>query len=229
MKIAGIQKLSLVDYPGKMACTVFTSGCNFRCPFCHNASLVTHTTEEAIHVEEVKNFLKKRQGLLDALVISGGEPLIHDGVDELARYAKSLGYFVKLDTNGTFPEKLIGLVGEGIIDYVAMDIKNSRQKYAQIAGVKNIDLSPIEKSIEFLKSGKVDFEFRTTVVKEFHVKEDFKDISDWIGSEPKYFLQKFVDSGDLIESNLHGYDDENMKILLDFAKKHFKNVQLRGV
>ena len=126
-------------------------------------------------------------------------------------------------------EKLIGLVGEGIIDYVAMDIKNSRQKYAQTAGVKNIDLNPIEKSIEFLKSGKVDFEFRTTVVKEFHVKEDFKDISDWIGSEPKYFLQKFVDSGDLIESNLHGYDDENMKILLDFAKKHFKNVQLRGV
>ena len=149
MKIAGIQKLSLVDYPGKMACTVFTSGCNFRCPFCHNASLVTHTTEEAIDVEEVKNFLKKRQGLLDALVISGGEPLIHDGVDELARYAKSLGYFVKLDTNGTFPEKLMNLVGEGIIDYVAMDIKNSRQKYAQTAGVKNIDLSPIEKASSF--------------------------------------------------------------------------------
>lgn len=229
MNIAGIQKLSLVDYPGKTCCTVFTAGCDLRCPFCHNASLVTHISDDTLPQEEVMAFLKKRVGLLQAVTISGGEPLLQQGVEEFAREVKDLGYLVKLDTNGTFPDKLRTLVLGGAIDFVAMDIKNSKRKYAVTSGLDKIDLKPIEESVAFLKSGAVPYEFRTTVVREFHTAEDFAEIAEWLGDVPAYYLQQFVNSGDLIDGGVHGYDAGEMKALLAEVKKYIPNACLRGV
>ena len=229
MKIAGIQKLSLVDYPGKTCCTVFTAGCDLRCPFCHNASLVTHIEDDPLPEAEVMDFLKRRVGLLQAVTISGGEPLLQSGVVQFAESVKEMGYLVKLDTNGTFPDKLKALVGSGVIDFVAMDIKNSRRKYAVTSGVKNLDLKPIEESVEFLKSGAVPYEFRTTVVRDFHTAEDFAEIAEWLGDVPAYYLQQFVNSGDLIDGGVRGYDAAEMKALLEEVKKYIPNARLRGV
>ena len=189
VQIAGLQKLTLLDYPGRIACTVFLSGCNLRCPFCHNASLVTHIDKDTyLDNDEVLSYLKKRQGLLDGVVITGGEPLLQDGIEEFIAEIKALGYCVKLDTNGSFPEKLISIVEKGLVDYVAMDIKNSKEKYAETIGVDDFDITPIEKSVEFLLQNKVDFEFRTTVVKGLHNKESLKEIGEWISGDEKYFL-----------------------------------------
>ncbi len=229
MKIAGIQKLSLVDYPGKTCCTVFTAGCDLRCPFCHNASLVTHIEGSSLPEDEVMDFLKKRAGLLQAVTISGGEPLMQSGVKQFAQNVKELGYLVKLDTNGTFPDKLKALVKSGAIDFVAMDIKNSKRKYAITSGVKDLDLKKVEESVEFLKSASVSYEFRTTVVREFHSAEDFAEIAAWLGPVPAYCLQQFVNSGDLINDGVHGYDDAEMKALLKEVKKYIPNACLRGV
>lgn len=229
MVIAGMQKLSLVDYPGKMCCTVFTRGCNFRCPFCHNASLVTHPDDDELDMKEVCAYLDKRKGMIPAVTISGGEPLLQNGVEKFAENAKNMGYLVKLDTNGSMPDKLIALVENGLVDFVAMDIKNSKRKYALTAGLDKLDLAPIEKSVEFLKSGKVPFEFRTTVVREFHAADDFKEIGEWLEDPPAYFLQQFVNSGDLIDGNTHGYDANEMKELLKVAQKYIPNAKLRGV
>lgn len=229
MKIAGMQKLSLVDYPEKMCCTVFTSGCNFRCPFCHNASLVVHTDDGELGQEEVFDFLSKRQGLLQAITVSGGEPLLQRGVDDFAKRAKDLGYLVKLDTNGSFPDKLQKLCADGVVDFVAMDIKNSKRKYALTAGLDKIDIAPIEQSVNFLLGGGVPFEFRTTVVREFHTAEDFKEIGEWIGNPDRYFLQQFVNSGDLIDGNMHGYDADEMRLLIKQVNAFIPNAKLRGV
>ena len=159
MKIAGMQKLSLVDYPEKMCCTLFTSGCNFRCPFCHNAGLVVRPAEDIIEQNEVFDYLKKRKGMLQAVTISGGEPTLQKGLKEFVQQVKDLGYLVKLDTNGTNPTLLIDLVESGLVDYVAMDIKNSKQKYALTCGLDNMDLTAVEQSINFLMSGKIPFAF----------------------------------------------------------------------
>ena len=229
MKIAGMQKLSLVDYPEKMCCTLFTSGCNFRCPFCHNAGLVVRPAEDIIEQNEVFDYLTKRKGMLQAVTISGGEPTLQKGLKEFVQQVKQLGYLVKLDTNGTNPTLLIDLVESGLVDYVAMDIKNSKQKYALTCGLDNMDLSAVEQSINFLMSGKVPFEFRTTVVKDFHNAEDFEDIANWLGNPPKYFLQQFVNSGDLVQDGLHGYDATEMQQLLSHVQKFMPNAKLRGV
>ena len=230
MLINGFQKLTVLDYPGKVACIVFTPGCNFRCPFCHNAALVTHIDKDTyIDVSEVLAYLKKRQGLLDGVVITGGEPLLQDGIEKFIAEIKSLGYSVKLDTNGSFPEKLISIVEKGLVDYVAMDIKNSKEKYGMTIGVEDFDITPIEKSVDFLKQGKVDYEFRTTIVKNFHTLEDIQDIVVWLKGAHKYFLQNFVDSGDLITDGLEPVSALLLKEMKEKATEFIPSVEIRGI
>ena len=230
MKIQGLQKLTLLDYPEKVACTVFFAGCNFRCPFCHNASLVTHISEEPEMTEEAFfTFLKKRQGILDGVCITGGEPLLQPDIEDFIRKIKELGYAVKLDTNGSFPTKLKTLVEKGLVDYVAMDIKNSREAYGITAGVEKIDIASVEKSVAYLKEGKVPYEFRTTVVKNLHTKEELQRIGQWIAGAEKYFLQNFVNSGDLINSMVEGCSEEEMKEYLKVVQQYIPETKLRGM
>lgn len=230
MNIQGIQKLTLLDYPGKVACTVFTGGCNFRCPFCHNALLVTgDIASQKTTPEEILNFLKKRQGILDGVCITGGEPLINHDISDFIKSIKKLGYYVKLDTNGSFPDRLEGLVDEGIVDYVAMDIKNTPEKYGITVGKGDFDIEPVLESVEFLKSGQVPYEFRTTVTFEYHTLYDIECIGKWLEGAPKYFLQNFVDSGELIDKNVHGHEKKVMISMLEAVKKYIPSAELRGI
>ncbi len=230
MKIHGLQKMTLLDFPSRVACTVFTGGCNMRCPFCHNALLVTDIKGECEYTEEyVLDFLSKRKGLLDGVCITGGEPLINPDIPEFIKKIKALGFAVKLDTNGTNPEMLEMLIKEGLVDYVAMDIKNCREKYALTAGVLGLDISKIERSIEILKSSSIDFEFRTTVVREFHTVKDIAAAAEWIGGAPKYFLQAFTDSGNLIGENMNAVSKEEMTEMCNAAKRFVENTQIRGI
>ena len=230
MNIQGLQKLTLLDYPGHVACTVFSGGCNFRCPFCHNALLVTRQSENASNISEDDffAFLKKRQGILDGVCLTGGEPLLDPDVFDFIRKIKELGYKVKLDTNGSFPERLLRLVDENLVDYVAMDIKNTLEKYGATVGLEKYDTSKIQKSIEILKSGKVDFEFRTTLVKEFHTQEDLESIGKLLQGAEKYFLQKFTDSGNLICDGLSEIDKKDACAMLEAVKKYIPAAELRG-
>lgn len=230
MRIQGLQKLTLLDYPEKVACTVFTAGCNFRCPFCHNASLVVDISKEGqIDEEAFFSFLKKRQGILDGVCITGGEPLLQPDIESFMVKIKALGYAIKLDTNGSFPERLKKLVEKGLVDYVAMDIKNSLESYAITSGVKTLDIVAIENSVSYLKEGHVPYEFRTTVMKNFHSKEEFEKIGKWLTGTQRYFLQSFVDSGDLIGKEIQGCDEGEMKEFLAVIKKYIPNAQVRGV
>ena len=180
---AGLQKLTLLDFPGVVACTLFTRGCNMRCPFCHNSALVTRANEQKLYSnDEILGFLKKRQGILDGVAITGGEPTLAVGLAEFLERVRALGYKIKLDTNGTRPDVLRDLVFRGLVDYVAMDIKNSREKYGMTVGFdERYDLSPIEESMAFLVNGDVDFEFRTTVSKTTHTENDVIELAKWIG------------------------------------------------
>ncbi|MBQ8804535.1 MAG: anaerobic ribonucleoside-triphosphate reductase activating protein [Tyzzerella sp.] len=230
MKIHGLQKTTLLDYPEKVACTVFTAGCNFRCPFCHNASLVVDIKKEAeITEEEFFSFLKKRQGILDGVCITGGEPLLQADIEDFIGKIKEFGYAVKLDTNGSFPKKLKALVDKGLVDYVAMDIKNCLDTYAATAGVEALDIEAIKESVAYLKEGHVPYEFRTTVVKNYHTKEGFEKVGQWIQGTEKYFLQNFVDSGDLIGKNTMGCSEEEMKEFLEVVQKYVPGTKLRGM
>lgn len=230
MRIDGLQKMTLLDFPGKVACTVFTGGCNFRCPFCHNALLVTKLPEKPDYSEdEILSFLEKRTGLLDGVAITGGEPLLNPDIADFIRKIRSMGYAVKLDTNGSFPERLKAIVGEGLVDYVAMDIKNRKEKYAETIGFKNLDLSKIEESVEFLKSGAVDYEFRTTVVEQFHTVEDIRAAAEWISGAKRYFLQNFVDSGELICEKVSGVDKETMLKMKSAAADFVPQTEIRGI
>ncbi len=229
MIIKGIQKTTLLDFPTKVACTLFTGGCNFRCPFCHNASLVLdNSIEGIIGTNSVFDFLKKRRGVLDGVCITGGEPLIQRDIADFIREVRSMGYAVKLDTNGSFPDRLLSLINEGLIDYVAMDIKNSPEKYPITAGVENFT-ERVMQSVEILLSGVVDYEFRTTVVRELHTANDLDIIGKWIKGAPRYYLQSFTDSGDLISDGLSGYSATEMKALLEVVKHHIPTAELRGI
>ncbi len=230
MNIQGLQKLTLLDFPGKVACTVFTGGCNFRCPFCHNASLVIGCDTEAAYSEEkILAFLEKRVGVLDGVCITGGEPLLQRDIIPFLEKIKALGYSIKLDTNGSFPKRLKELAALGLIDYVAMDIKNSPHSYAKTVGLNAFDISAINESVDFLLSGAVDYEFRTTVVKELHTEEDFLHIADWLEGAKRYFLQGFIDSGDIIGNNLHAYSSQEMHGFKDMVKNRIPSVQVRGI
>ena len=230
MKISGLQKLTLLDYPGKTAALIFTPGCNFRCPFCHNAVLVLDAESvESISEGEVLSYLKKRKGILEGLSVTGGEPLMQKGIKEFLLQVKETGYSVKLDTNGTYPDKLEELIACGAVDYVAMDIKNRPEKYAETAGVELLDLSRISRSKELLLSGSVDYEFRTTVVRELMTPDDVEAAAKWITGAKRYCLQKFKDSGGLIKDGLGAYSDDDMKAMAERVKKHVKEVILRGI
>ena len=224
-----LTKLSLVDYPGIVACTVFTYGCNFRCPFCHNAPLVLDGDESGISEEEVLSFLDKRRNVLDGVCVSGGEPLIRHDIDTFLRKVKDLGYLVKLDTNGFFPEKLKNIVSNGTVDYVAMDIKSSPEDYARSSGCKDLDVSKICESVDFLISGSVDYEFRTTVVKGLHDLDVLVGAAKSIKGAKRYFLQKFVDSGNIIGSGFSAFSDVEMEKFLKAVSEYVAHAELRGV
>ena len=230
MKFYGFQKMTLLDYPGKVACTVFTGGCNFRCPFCHNALLVTQLNPaDAISDTEILTYLKKRQGLLDGVCVTGGEPLLWKELPAFLAEVKSLGYAVKLDTNGSFPETLKALVREKLVDYAAMDIKNSPEKYALTAGLDSIELEAVGESIRFLLEEHIPYEFRTTVTEEFHTVEDIRKAAEWIRGAEAYFLQGFVDSGNVIGGTLHPQPKEVMEQMREAAAAFVPSVTLRGV
>lgn len=229
-RICGLQKLSMVDFPGKLAATVFTGGCDLRCPFCHNAPLVTRAAEQPeLPRQEVLDFLQSRQGLLDGVVLSGGEPLLHPGAAEFLREVRDLGFAVKLDTNGCHPSALAGILDRGLVDYVAMDIKNSPEKYPETVGVPNFDLGPVEESVRLLRDSGVDYEFRTTVVQGLHTPADIRAIGRWLEGSPRYFLQRFVDSGDLVGSGCRSPEPEELQALAEAAAPWFQEVALRGV
>lgn len=230
MRINGFQKMTLLDFPGKVACTLFTGGCNFRCPFCHNALLVTELeSAEQEDEQEILSYLQKREGLLDGVCITGGEPLLNKDIDELLYKIKQMGYPVKLDTNGSFPDKLRELVENKLVDYVAMDIKNCKSKYAETIGLKTFDISPVETSVRFLLSGKTDFEFRTTIVSEFHTEDDILQIAQWIQGAPRYYLQNFEDSGNLIGENLHAVPKDTLIRMRDTAARYIPCTEIRGI
>ncbi len=226
MRLGGLAKMTLLDFPGRVACTVFTVGCGFRCPFCHNASLVTHPEGELAE-GEFFDFLKRRRGLLDGVCISGGEPLGHGDLPDFIRRIRALGYAVKLDTNGAHPTGLKSLVGEGLLDYVAMDIKASPEKYAVTAGLSQMPDGVFE-SVRFLLSGAVPYEFRTTVVNELHEPSDFTAIGEWIRGADRYFLQTFTDSGDLIGEGLSAPSEEKLAACLSAVRPFVPAAALRG-
>ena len=230
MKINGFQKLTLLDFPGHTACTVFTGGCNLRCPFCHNALLVTEVDDlEDYPEEEILAFLKKRQGILDGVAITGGEPLLQRDIRAFIEKVRVLGYAVKLDTNGTFPKVLRELMDAGFLDYVAVDIKNSKEKYAETTGMKALNLSGIEETVQLLLEGHVPYEFRTTVVREFHTPEDIRKIGEWIRGADRYVLQHFEDSGNLIGKNMHPVSKEEMTEMQRIVQSYVGNAEIRGL
>ena len=229
MMIKGFQKLTLLDFPGKTACTVFTGGCNFRCPFCHNDLLVNMQDNAFYDESEIFEHLEKRKNVIDGVAVTGGEPLLQKDIERFLYEIKEKGFAVKLDTNGSFPEKLDGILQLGLADYVAMDIKNCPEKYGETVGVKNFDIKPIEESMALLRNSGVEYEFRTTVTGNFHTIEDIEKLAKWIEGTPKYFLQNFVDSGNLIDESCYGVTREEMKKMLEAVKKYVPNAQLRGV
>ena len=230
MNIQGLQKLTLLDYPGKMACVIFTAGCNMRCPFCHNSRLVINPEKESeLSVDEVLSFLKKRQGILDGVVITGGEPLLQSDIKELIIRIRELGYPVKIDTNGTFPDRLKELVNEGLVDYVAMDIKNSPELYGETVGISGFDISKIKESIAFLLENKVEYEFRTTVVREFHSVFGMENLGKLIKGAKRHYIQSFVDSGETISFGLSAVPKEEMESMRNIMLRYVDSCELRGV
>ena len=227
MKINGLLKLTLLDFPGHTACTVFFGGCNFRCPFCHNATLVRGEGEN-ITKEEFFKFLSKRQGLLDGVCITGGEPLLQRDIADFMRKIKEMGFEVKLDTNGSFPEKLKELCEAGLVDYVAMDIKSNLEGYSRAAGA-SVNTEKIRESVEFLVGGTVDYEFRTTVAKGAVLLSDMEGIGELISGAKRYFLQGFVDSGDILGEGCGAYTQEEMSDMLATIKKYVPVAELRGM
>ncbi|MBQ8882620.1 MAG: anaerobic ribonucleoside-triphosphate reductase activating protein [Clostridia bacterium] len=229
MKILGFQKLTMLDYPGKMACLIFTAGCNFRCPFCHNAPLVTEIDGAEYTQDEIMAYLKKRKGILEGVCITGGEPLLNKDIKELIYNIKNIGYPVKIDTNGSYPEVLENLIDEGLVDYVAMDIKSSPENYAKVAGVDNLDFSAIDRSVKLLLQNRVEYEFRTTVCDPLHTENDFISIAKWIKGAEKYFLQAFVDSGHLIGSGNKAFPKTEMERFVSLVAPFVKKVEIRGI
>lgn len=227
MIIHGIQKLTLVDYPGKCACILFSGACNFRCPFCQNGSLVLHPENEpVISNDEIFSFLKKRRNMLEGVVVTGGEPTINSDLIAFLGLIKELGYSVKLDTNGYLPSVLEKAVESGNVDYVAMDIKTSLDEYDILTGVST-DTSRIRESIDFLLEGNVDYEFRTTVVKELHKRENFVKIGETIRGAKRYFLQSFVQSEDTIEKGFTSPSPEDLTQYVELLNSYIENVSVR--
>ena len=228
MKIAGFQKVTLLDFPGLVACTVFIGGCNFRCPFCHNADVVEEKTGGEFSKEEIISYLKKRKGVLDGVCVTGGEPLLYPETLDFMREIKDLGFKIKLDTNGSVPSRLKEAVFSGLCDYAAMDIKNTLEKYSITAG-GSVNTEKIKESVSFLLSDVVPYEFRTTVVKELHTKDDILKISEEISGASKWYLQQFVDSGNLIGSGFSAYSPSELEDFAAAARKNIPETHVRGI
>ena len=229
MKLHGIQKMTLLDFPGVVSCTIFLGGCDFRCPFCHNFELVDGTAQPVMTDDELITFLKSRKALLDGVAITGGEPLLHKDLPELIKKIKDTGYKVKLDTNGYHPELLEEILGLNLVDYLAMDVKNCEEKYALTCGLEEIDMGKIKKSISLLMNGNTEYEFRTTVINEFHTEEDFVKIGQMIKGAKRYFLQRFTDRDSVPFGNLTAPSFDNMKKYAEISRRFVPDTQLRGV
>lgn len=230
MRFSGFQKLTLLDYPGLVACTLFTQGCNFRCPFCHNAPLVLGPPDDAFSDEDILSYLEKRKGLLEGVVVSGGEPLLHPDLESFLCRIKALGYKIKLDTNGTQPDYLEHLIRQGLLDKVAMDIKNSPALYSKTAGISAPDMARISRSKDLLLQGQVEYEFRTTAVKGLHTKNSLYDAALWIQDAKEYYLQGFVDHGALIDpAGLGPFSHEEMQQLLQTVQSVIPSAAIRGL
>lgn len=229
MEIHGLQKMTLLDYPGKVACTVFLGGCDLRCPFCHNGELTAHCPPPQTDSAGLLSFLAGRRGLLDGVCVTGGEPLLRPDLRELLADIKGLGFLVKLDTNGTHPERLRELVEAGLTDYVAMDVKNSPERYAETVGLPELDLGPIRESVAYLLSAPVDYEFRTTVVREFHDEASFQQLGPWLTGARRYMLQSFVDRDTVLYAGLHACSRQTLERFADLVRPFVPAVALRGV
>lgn len=230
IRFFGLQKLTLLDYPGKMACTMFTGGCNFRCPFCQNSDLV-FMPENTVEIpkEDISYFLNKRKGILEGVCISGGEPLLHEGLEDYLRTIKEMGYKVKLDTNGSQPERLKRLVEAKLVDYVAMDIKNAPSCYAKTCGIEKIDMEPIQKSVSYLMENHIPYEFRTTIVKELHNEKNMHEMGAWIKNARCIYLQNFEDSEHVIQKGLHAHEEQTLREFAEILKQYVNKVEIRGI
>lgn len=228
MRICGLQKVTLLDFPQNIACTVFLGGCNLDCPFCYNSSLIKTDSKCIMSLDEFFNFLKSRVNILDGVAITGGEPLIHCDIESFILKIRDLGFKIKLDTNGTFPNQLRDLISKGLIDYVAMDIKNSYDKYELTVG-KKIDIELIKESISILMNSGIDYEFRTTVVNEFHNVEDFKEIGKMIKGAKKYFLQNYQYQDSVRQKDLSSKSKEELIECLTVVKEYVSTASLREI
>ena len=229
MEIHGLQKMTLLDFPGRVACTVFLGGCDYRCPFCHNYELADGSAPPIMDEGELFAFLEKRRGLLDGVAITGGEPCLRPDLPDLMRRMRQMGYAVKLDTNGAHPDRLAAILREGLADYVAMDIKNSPAKYARTAGLERVDLEAVCRSVKLLMAGDTEYEFRTTVVDELHEAADFEAIGAWIAGAKHYFLQAFADRESVPFGNLHAPSLQKMAEYARIAGRFVPDTRLRGV
>ena len=228
MNIQGYQKMTLLDYPGRVACTVFTGGCNLRCPFCHNAGLVETPMAYESAEGDVFDYLAKRRGLLDGVCITGGEPLLQPDLAEFLGRIRAMGYAVKLDTNGTMPRRLEALLSNGLVDYVAMDVKSSPRGYVRAVGCE-VDLGAIGQSMKLIRGSGLEYEFRTTAVKGIHTVGDFSEIGKWLEPGDPYFIQCFVDSGNLLGSGVSAFDEAEMQAILRAVTPYLPHAQLRGM
>ena len=227
MNVQGFQKMTLLDFPGKVACTVFTGGCNLRCPFCHNASLVLSPRAEENREEDALSYLASRSGILDGVCITGGEPLLQPDLASFVEKLKKMGYLVKLDTNGSGPEALDALLKKGGVDYVAMDVKSAPENYGKAIGVEK-DFGPFARSADLIRSSGVPYEFRTTLVKGIHTLRDMEGIGAFLKKEDPYFLQNFADSGNLIGEGYESFSEEEMKEFLEAIKPYIPLARIRG-
>jgi len=228
MKIYGLQKMTLLDYPGRIACTVFLSGCDMRCPWCHNSELAEGKAPAVMTSEELISFLKKRQGMLEGVAVTGGEPLLREESLELLREIRAPGYPVKLDSNGTHPDRLRRAAEEGLIQYCAMDIKNSPERYAETAGLSEIALTAVRESVDFLKTGSIDYEFRTTAVKELHDERSFRAIAEWISGAKRYAIQKFTDRDTVPFEGFHAPEEAQIQAWAEIVRPHVRELLIRG-
>jgi pyruvate formate lyase activating enzyme len=229
MDINGLQKLTLLDYPGKTACTVFLAGCDFRCPFFHNSERLDGSAPVEMRDEELLRFLRQRRGLLDSLCFTGGEPSLRGELPQLCEKIKELGYNIKVDTNGNHPDAISRLIDAGLVEYVAMDIKNSPARYAQTAGLETLDLSAVNESIAMLIASPVDYEFRTTTVEQLHDADSFRQIGPWIKGAKQYFIQAFVDRDTVVYSGFTAPPEEKLREYADIVRPFVGSVSLRGV
>lgn len=230
MKISGFNKTTLLDYPGKVAATIFLAGCNFRCPFCHNSSLVLHPAMQPEYSqEELLKFLVKRKGILDGVCISGGEPTLAGELADFLRKIKDIGYEIKLDTNGSRPDVIKSLAENKLVDKIAMDIKACPGNYSALTGLSRPDMDAIRESVDFLLEGKVDYEFRTTVVKELHTEEDFREIGLWLKGARAYYLQAYRDSEEVLQPGFCSYTREELESFRALLLETIPLVEIRGI